>query len=81
MVLNKQQDSRKTDSFAFGMNLVIELVLLFVERRSRNDIAQKIKLVLEELSVTPSFSIGLLTPFTPISEGQRRCELCKSEII
>ena len=79
IALNKQQDPRKIDFFAFGMNLVIELVLPFVEHRYRNgltvDIVQKLKLVFCEFSVTPSLSNGLLTPFAPISEGQRRCEL------
>ena len=66
------------------MNLVMELILPFVERRSRNglnvDIVQKIKLDLGERSEKPSLSIGFLTPFTPISKGQQHCELCKSEI-
>ena len=55
-------------------------VLPFVKRWSRNaltvDIVQKIKLVLRKLSVTPSPSAEILPPFTPISEGRRRCELC-----
>ena len=82
--LNKQQDSTKMDSFAFGMNVKMKLVLPFVECQSRNgltiNIVQKIKLVLGEFSMAPSLSIGILTPFTPILKDQQCGELSKLEI-
>ena len=60
------------------------LVRPFIENWSRNglssDITRKIKFVLGEPAFPPSIATELLTPFPPMSEGLRRCEICKAEI-
>ena len=84
LALNQGKDPRKQNSYDFGFDLVMELVRPFIEIRSRNglssDITRKIKLVWGETNFPLSIAIGLLTPFPPMSEGSRRCEICKAEI-